>query len=147
MKKLVFLVHFVLFSACESADYISQSGVRIIYKDTSIQWQPEHIDRQELHFLQKLNEAGLYPDAAKAMGMATAYIYPDKFPCSSSPTGYCNGAQNYTNILVRDMGCPYNSAYTHELAHLVQQYAGVNDYGHTELALWVVADSAPETCP
>ncbi|NDC25536.1 MAG: hypothetical protein EBZ49_15605 [Proteobacteria bacterium] len=147
MKRLAFLVCCVFFLGCEGADYVSQSGVRIVYRDTGVQWQPEHIDKQELYFLQKLNEAGLYPDAIKALRMAIAYIYSDKIPCTSSPTGYCNGFQDYTNVYIRSMGCPYNSAYTHELGHLIQQYAGINDYNHEEKSFWDIADSAPEACP
>lgn len=147
MKRFALLVSFALLSACEDADHISQSGVRIMYRNPEIHWQPEQIDKQELYFLQRLAEAGLYPDAAEALKMATAYIYPDKIPCPSSATGYCNGFQDYTNIHVRDMGCPYNSAYTHELGHLVQQHAGITDYNHEEKAFWDIADSAPETCP
>lgn len=144
--RLLFLCFSVAITGCWAPDHVTGSGVQIIYKSDKTWWKPEQIDKQELHLLNGLKEAGLYPDAAEALSQVTAYIYPDKMPCPSSPTGYCNGLQDYTNIYVRDMGCPYNSAYTHELAHWIQQAAGVDDYNHEEKALWEIADSSPKKC-
>lgn len=152
IKSMKTLLFFAVLAAClgcsDNADFVSQHGVRFFYQKGANGWNETQINSQESHFLDKLREAGIYPDAEKALAEATAYIYPDKIPCgSSSPTGYCNGLQDYSNVHVRDMGCPYNSAYTHELAHWVQQVAGINDYSHTESILWNIADSAPEKCP
>lgn len=149
MKTLLFFAIFTICFACSnSADFVSQHGVRLFYQKGANRWDEAQVNNQELYFLDKLKKAGIYLEADKALAEAAAYIYPDKIACgSSSPTGYCNGLQDYSSVHVRDMGCPYNSAYTHELAHWVQQAAGVSDYSHTESMLWNIANSAPEKCP
>lgn len=144
-RKLVCLFLLGHVGCGENPDYTSRHGVRIFYQDENNWWEPYQVDAQESFLLDQLKQANLHPHAEEAISFVTAYVFPDKIRCNGS-TGYCNGLQDYTNIYVRNMGCPYNTAYAHELAHWIQQMAGIYDYNHTEKALWEIADSAPAEC-
>lgn len=130
------------------ADFTAQSGAAYYWRGS--QFAPALVEEQEAWFLAKL-AALHYPPAtvATAMRAARIRVYPDKIACSdASPTGYCNGVQSQEQLQVRNMGCPFSSALTHEEAHWIREAVlGDPDSEHKDAALWAIADGAPRACP
>lgn len=131
-------------------DYVTQRGVSIYSQ--GVQWDFSLVEEQESWFVERLDPLsnGYRRDLTeKAMRDVVVYLYTDKIPCgSSSPTGYCNGVESYGTLHVRDMGCVFNSAYTHEMMHWFQER--IHDYidtKHGEQNIWPIADGAPRNCP
>lgn len=143
------LVCMVILAACgREADYKSKAGAR--YYLQGARWKPEDIEAQEKHLLAGLVD-GLGFDrvrAASGMERLSVYVMPDRFACSASASGYCNGEELEAMLMVRDMGCPFNSALSHETAHwLLQWSTGSADGSHSMGPLWSLADSAAGVCP
>jgi len=130
-------------------DLVSSHGVSFFWKGSS--WSLEQINEQENWFIDQLDPlSNGYKrfDTQPDMRNVVVYVYGDKIPCGrSSQTGFCNGLQDYNILYVRDMGCVFNSAYTHELMHWFQQsLKSYTDYDHGEQNIWPIADGAPHGC-
>lgn len=147
MKTLLLAVA-VLGTGCQTGpvpDLVSEHGVSFFWRGA--QWTPEDIAEQENWFLENV-PGDRYPQnkVLEAMSWAEVYLTPDPIPCQGSRTGFCNGLQDYERLHVRDLGCPFNSAYTHELGHWLQQILNRDDYQHLEKDFWEVADGRPRSC-
>jgi len=134
-------------------DMVSKHGAKIWFnKDYTSSWTIEQVNAQEDFYLDgiaSLNDARFTPsNIAATMSSVEATIFGGPWACSNSPTGLCNG-QEYRNIIyIRDMGCPYASAYTHEMLHwLLEWRTGNTDYYHTLKKFWAVADAHAAQCP
>jgi hypothetical protein len=137
VKKLVLLF---LLVGCSPPDYISTNGIEYYYVGTA-PWETTQIETQENGFLQKAMELDGYQDAHTVLFGVQVYVYPSKFRCIGSPTGWCAGQEDYQILSVVDLGSPGKSAAMHEVAHWLQlKLHGVNDYDHLEVALWNVAE-------
>lgn len=136
---------FLALTACSARpDYVSARGATYYFQ--SAHWQPEQIEAQESHFVEHVPAPWLPRQAAIAVGRTTVFVVPDTFACMGSPTGRCSEEELSDALTVADRGCPFNSALTHGIAHVMQGHAGVYDPQHTDLELWRVADSAAGTC-
>ncbi len=85
----------------------------------------------------------------KTVSQVQVYVYAEKIPCgASSPSGYCNGLQDYNRLHVVQRTCPFNSALTHEITHWIQQsLEHQDDYNHVDTGLWAIGDGSPRPCP
>ena len=130
----------LLLAGCglRAPDYVSAAGVE--YRFEGRAWDSAQIEAQEQGFLRALPPG--YERAQDAMREVRVFVYPDKFHCVSSPTGWCNGVQDYQDLSLRALDCPGKSALTHEIAHFLEQYVkGITDYDHVvEPELWKAAD-------
>lgn len=147
MDRLALLLPLVLVGcgpAAPQPDYRSSNGVGYFWEGSS--FEPSLIEEQENWFLPQLPDLGVSLEKSMhTLSYAQVHLYPDKIPCGpSSPSGFCNGLEDGTRLLVRNMGCPFNSALTHEMGHLIQPKY---DPSHEDVAFWKVADGAPRSCP
>lgn len=131
-------------------DLVSDKGVSFFFIDGE-GWPKPDIDEQESWFVARLDPLSNgyhYWDVEREMRVVEVDVYKDPIPCGkSSPTGLCEGLQ-YDNVLqVHNKGCVFNSAYTHELMHWLQEsIKGYTDYDHGEQNIWPIADGAPHGC-
>lgn len=150
MKRLLILF---LLSACAPGlvpDIVTEKGVSIFFRGSTT-WEKVDVDEQEAWFVARLDRVSngyRSWDVDRSLAKVEVDLYDDKIECGrASPTGYCNGLQNYNVLLIRNMGCVFNSAYTHELMHWLQQdIKNYTDYNHEEQNIWPIADGAPRGC-
>jgi hypothetical protein len=117
---------------------------------TDIKWTAEQAKAQELYLVRNLMSLGYdYNEVVKNLTKASVYVYDHPVDCpGSSPSNLCNGLEYGAMLMVRDMGCPYNSAVSHEQAHWLRgQIKGDADFYHLDTALWTIADSSDKRCP
>lgn len=146
-RSLVVAAALALIGCGPAPDWTSSNGTR--YYDAS-RWDPVQIQAQEDWFLaQVLELPGYNPKSVmQAMSEAEVQVWAEPIPCGpASKSGLCNGLQDYHRLHVRDLGCPFNSALTHEMAHWIQQVQGRDDYAHAEKELWAIADGRAGSCP
>ena len=147
MKKFALLL---LLAGCRyfpPPDYTSAAGVEYRFEFNTPKWDVSQIELQEQAFIEKISSYPGYThdDVIRSLGRAYVWVYPSKFGCIASPTGYCSGEQDGLNLDIADLGCPGKSAVTHEMAHWLQQdIYGITDYNHTDKAFWAIADSAAD---
>ena len=153
MRTLQF-AYLAVLSVCSCVgqpDYVSTIGVRYYLPEGST-WTHEQIEAQEQGFYWQVAGLPAYGSLTailKAASGMTVTVHAEKFQCKMSASGYCNGIQDGAFLEVVDLGCPGNSALTHEMAHYLQlALRGVVDYDHTETDLWGIANSQqPGGCP
>lgn len=141
----------VALAGCPSPDITSKHGVALFFQSPDITWTEADVNEQEKWFVESLAQSPRYPRerVAEALSRMEAHVYLDPIECgASSPTGLCNGLQLGNRILVRSMGCVFQSAYTHEALHWLQgAIHNEIDYNHAEPTVWLIADGAPRGCP
>ena len=147
MRPLLVLV-LLCGSACiPEPDYRSEAGVSYFWETSSWESQIDLIEEQEGWFLSQL--PGRIPKhvVEEHISHVRVILYGDPIPCGH-PNG-CNGEQKGWTLLVRNMGCPFNSAVTHEMMHLFVSHAfqARGDPEHARKELWQIADGQPRACP
>lgn len=128
-------------------DYESSNGVKYFWKGA--EWDTQQIEQQEDFFLENLFNLNRFSSKKVMETLSHIHVdlYADPIPCSGSPTGKCNGQQINYLLQVRDVGCPFNSALTHEMTHAIQAFVGrTEDYYHKDVELWKVADTGAAPC-
>ena len=143
------LVLIAAVSCGPAPSYTSSHGAEYWFDGAA--WPPAQIEAQEAGFEDSVVSSGLYTreQVERALSTSRVQVYPDKFRCSSSPTTWCAGDEDYEQLSVESDGCPGKSALTHEVAHWLEfQAKGITDYTHTvELELWKAADAEqPGSC-
>lgn len=123
-----------------SADLVSNHGVEYRFESGVAQWEISEINVTEDDFISCVTATTDYSSEQvnQAMSIASVYVFPDKFPCLSSPSGYCNGAENFEKLSVRNFGSPKSSDVAHEVAHWLELLTrNITDYDHKlEPNLW-----------
>lgn len=152
MKRKVFLIC-LLFPSLECRappDIASKHGASIYFRSPAVTWTKGEVDEQEDWFIERLSVNPKYPQKTilGALSRVEALVHMDPIECGTlSPTGLCNGLQSGPRLEVRAFSCVFQSAYTHEVFHWLQQQSyGDPDLYHTETSAWAVADSSPRTC-
>lgn len=144
-SRFVYGLALLALTACASPpDYVSQRGATYYFQ--SAHWRPADIEAQESFFVEHVPAPWLPRQAAIAVGRTTVFVFPDTFACMGSPTGRCAEEELTDALNVADRGCPFDSALTHGIAHVMQGLSGVYDPRHLDLELWQVADSAAGVC-
>ncbi len=123
-------------SAClRQPDFTSANGVEYRFETDHpwMPWSPEDINLVEDGLIARVSQIpGYNQDATRtSLRKVQVFIYPSQFRCISSPSGWCNGQEDYQELSVVDMGTPQNSALAHEMIHWLQyDLHGVTDYDH-----------------
>jgi hypothetical protein len=83
---------------------------------------------------------------ARCLERAEVRVLPAPFRCGGGQR-LCAGEQRDRVLYVANTGCPWRSAYLHEIAHWLQQCAaGRYDPEHRERAFWQAVGSFPRRC-
>lgn len=140
----------MLLSGCVSGippDYISSNGVEYYLHDAG--WDPKDIELQENFFLNNISQVPGYSKSKLDISQVWVEVKPDAFICTEQRI-LCNGTSDVylrQELYIRNMGCPFNSATSHEMAHYLQYFIfNINDYNHTDFNIWSIADLPAGTC-
>lgn len=125
-----------------NADFRSAMGIRYYWDDSS--FEPAQIEAEEEYLLLGLPEEFNSVKVDQALSRTTVHVQSDPIPLKGYPKGV-NGYQDHGFLMVRNMGCVFNSALGHEIFHYIQEVHGIYDINHED-PFWKYADSAPAKC-
>jgi len=107
----------------------------------------EQAEQMEAYLLEGVARLG-YGDARprRCLAQAQVRLLKSFFTCYDGERR-CAGEQWDEVLLVARAGCPFSSAYVHELAHWLQECVhGAYDPDHLETGLWAWVSSCPLRC-
>lgn len=144
IRAVVLALPFLACLNAPPADYISTHGVEYRFEPGARHWASVQIETQEAYLINGLESIG-YLNLNEYLNNVPVYVYGGVVPCMN--TKGCNGTEDNGTLQVKNMGCPYNSALAHEMAHLIRLKAkGDADYGHTDTTLWNIANKPAGKC-
>lgn len=128
------------------ASFVSAAGVRIDLNGHDGFLTPELVEEMDEYFLGAMPSAGYpEPELRRCLPQATVEVVGPDYRCYGGRP--CGGEQLDATLIVVDVGCGYESAYLHELAHWSQQCVKAGyDPDHKERPVWQRVSAFARRC-
>lgn len=148
-RRALLILALVAAAACRgpAPDFVTARGVEVYLQGHGAFLSLAQADAMEGWFLGAVGEAGYGRELSEGcLALAEVRIVDSGYRCWADRP--CAGEQLDRVLIVVDTGCPYTSAYVHEVAHWLQQCVkGGYDPDHQEETLWRVVRAQPWRCP